>query len=72
SHVVKVLSERESQSAPRSSFLADLDDYYPMDVDERVFDTFIDWARYAELIYYDAPTGVISLDENDAVYIKKM
>ncbi|MBK2132441.1 nitrate/sulfonate/bicarbonate ABC transporter ATP-binding protein [Francisella tularensis] len=71
-HVVKVLSERESQSAPRSRFLAELDDYYPMDVAERVFDTFIDWARYAELIYYDANTGVISLDENAAEYIKKM
>ena len=71
-HVVKILSERESQSAPRSRFLAELDDYYPMDVAERVFDTFIDWARYAELIYYDANTGVISLDENAAEYIKKM
>ena len=70
-HVVKILSERESQSAPRSRFLAELDDYYPMDVAERVFDTFIDWARYAELIYYDANTGVISLDENAAEYIKK-
>ncbi|MDE5035823.1 AAA-associated domain-containing protein, partial [Francisella tularensis] len=69
---VNVLSERESQSAPRSMFLAELDDYYPMDVAERVFDTFIDWSRYAELIYYDANTGVISVDENGAEYIKKM
>ncbi|AJI54453.1 ABC transporter ATP-binding protein [Francisella philomiragia] len=71
-HVVKVLSERESQSAPKSRFLAELDDYYPMEVAERVFDTFIDWARYAELVYYDANTGVISLDDNAAEYIKKM
>ncbi|MDE4953416.1 AAA-associated domain-containing protein, partial [Francisella tularensis subsp. holarctica] len=70
--VVKVLSERESHSAPRSRFLAELDDNYPMDVAERVFDTFIDCARYAELIYYDANTGVISLDETAAEYIKKM
>lgn len=72
SHVVKVLNERETQSAPRSRFLAELDDYYPADVAERVFDTFIDWARYAEIIYYDANTGIISLDDNAAEYIKKM
>ncbi|MDE4955302.1 AAA-associated domain-containing protein, partial [Francisella tularensis] len=42
--VVKVLSERESQSAPRIRFLAEFDDYYPIDVAVRVFDKFIDWS----------------------------
>ena len=71
-HVVKVLNDRASNSAPKSRFLAELDDYLPTETAERVFDTFIDWARYAELIFFDANTGMISLDENAAEYIKKM
>ncbi|MFC4892935.1 AAA-associated domain-containing protein [Pseudofrancisella aestuarii] len=71
-HVVKVLKERESHTAPKSRFLAELDDHFPTEVAERVFDTFIDWARYAELINYDSNTGILSLDDNAFEYIKKM
>ncbi|QIV95322.1 NitT/TauT family transport system ATP-binding protein [Allofrancisella inopinata] len=71
-HVVKVLHDRESNSAPKSRFLAELDDHFPADVAARVFDTFIDWARYAELIFYDSNIGMLSLDENAVEYIKKM
>lgn len=72
SHVVKVLNERESHQAPKARFLAELDDHFSSDEAERIFDTFVDWARYAELIYFDANTGMISLDDNAAEYISKM
>ncbi len=71
-HVVKVLSDRDSHSAPKQRFLAELDDYFSTDEAERIFDTFVDWARYAELIFFDANTGMISLDDNAAEYIRKM
>ena len=71
-HVVKVLSDRYSHSAPKQRFLAELDDYFSDEEAERIFDTFVDWARYAELIFFDANTGMISLDDNAAEYIRKM
>ncbi|MGQ4001790.1 nitrate/sulfonate/bicarbonate ABC transporter ATP-binding protein [Francisellaceae bacterium CB300] len=71
-HVVKVISDRDSNSAPKQRFLAELDDYFSTDEAERIFDTFVDWARYAELIFFDANTGMISLDDNAAEYIRKM
>ena len=71
-HVVKVLSERAYNSAPKQRFLAELDDYFSTDEAERVFETFVDWARYAELISFEASTGILSLDDNAAEYIKKM
>lgn len=70
-HVVKVLSERDTHSAPKQRFLAELDDYFSYEDAEQVFDTFVDWARYAELIFYDANTGMISLDDNAGQYIRK-
>ena len=71
-HVVKVLSDRDSHAAPKQRFLAELDDYFSDEEAERVFDIFVDWARYAELIFFDANTGMISLDENAEKYIKKV
>ena len=71
-HVVKVLKERGTNQASRDRFLAELEDHFPDDVAEKVFDTFIDWARYAELIVYDSNTDVLSLDDNAFEYIKKM
>ena len=71
-HVVKVLSDRDSHAAPKQRFLAELDDYFSDEEAERVFDIFVDWARYAELIFFDANTGMISLDENADKYIKKV
>jgi NitT/TauT family transport system ATP-binding protein len=71
-HVVKVLSDRDSHAAPKQRFLAELDDYFSDEEAERIFDTFVDWARYAELIFFDANTGMISLDENADKYIKKV
>lgn len=71
-HVIKVLSERHSHSAPKQRFLAELDDYFTTEQAEQIFDTFVDWARYAELIYFDAKSGMISLDDNAKQHINKM
>jgi NitT/TauT family transport system ATP-binding protein len=71
-HVVKVLKERGTNQASRDRFLAELEDHFPDEVAVRVFDTFIDWARYAEIIVYDSNTDVLSLDDNAFEYIKKM
>jgi len=64
-HVVRVLQERPNKEAPESRFLSELEDHFSNDEAERVFDTFIDWARYAEIIAYDYNSRIISLDETD-------
>ena len=65
-HVVKVLKDRNYNNAPESRFLSELEDYLSDEEAKRVFNTFIGWARYAEIIEYDAPSGVLSLDETNA------
>jgi NitT/TauT family transport system ATP-binding protein len=62
-HVVKVLQERINKQAPETRFLAELEDHFSDNEAERVFETFINWARYAEIIEYDYNSGIISLDE---------
>ena len=64
-HVVKVLKERPNKKAPESRFLSELEDYLSDDEASRVFNTFIGWARYAEIVEYDAATGILSLDETN-------
>lgn len=64
-HVVKVLKERPNKKAPESRFLSELEDYLSDDEAVRVFNTFIGWARYAEIIEYDAALGLLSLDETN-------
>ena len=64
-HVVKVLQDRNYNKAPESRFLSELEDYLSDEEAKRVFSTFIGWARYAEIIEYDATSGTISLDETN-------
>ena len=64
-HIIKVLKERPHNKAPESRFLSELEDYLSDDEAQRVFNTFIEWARYAEIIEYDANTGILSLDETN-------
>ena len=64
-HVVKVLQDRHCNRAPESRFLSELEDYLSDDEAKRVFNTFIGWARYAEIIEYDAASGMLSLDETN-------
>lgn len=64
-HVVKVLKERPHNKAPESRFLNELEDHFSEEEAKRVFETFIDWARYAEIIEYDATSQTIKLDETN-------
>lgn len=64
-HVMKVLKDRPNKKAPESRFLSELEDYLSDEESQRVFNTFIGWARYAEIIKYDAALGILSLDEGD-------
>ena len=62
-HVVKVLKERPNKRAHENRFLTELEDHFTNDEAVRIFETFIEWARYAEIIEYDAGSGNVMLDE---------
>jgi NitT/TauT family transport system ATP-binding protein len=61
-HIRKVLDERPWHSAPEGRFLAELEDYLSEEEAREVFDTVINWGRYAELFAYDYDRGVLSLE----------
>ena len=65
-HVVKILKERNYNKAPESRFLSELEDYFSNEDAKKVFGTFIGWARYAEIIEYDASYGIICLDATNS------
>ncbi|MCF6764562.1 nitrate/sulfonate/bicarbonate ABC transporter ATP-binding protein [Thiotrichales bacterium 19S3-7] len=65
-HVVKVLKERPNKRAPQSRFLTELEDHFSEKEAERILNTFIDWARYAEIIEYDYNSKMLSLDETNS------
>ena len=65
-HVIKVLKDRPSHQAPESRFLNELEDHFSDEEARRIFNTFIDWARYAEIIEYNANTGIIGLDQTNS------
>ena len=62
-HVVSILKERPNKRAHETRFLTELEDHFSDDEAQRIFETFIEWARYAELIEYDANSGNVILDE---------
>jgi len=61
-HIRRVLDERPGHSAPEGRFLVELEDYLSEDEARRVFETVINWGRYAELFAYDIDSGVLSLE----------
>jgi len=61
-HIRRVLDERPGHSAPEGRFLAELEDYLSEDDARQVFETVINWGRYAELFAYDIDSGVLSLE----------
>jgi len=61
-HIRRVLDERPGHSAPEGRFLAELEDYLSEQEARQVFETVINWARYAELFAYDIDSGVLSLE----------
>lgn len=65
-HVVKVLKERPNKRAHQARFLTELEDHFSEKEAERIFNTFIDWARYAEIIEYDFNSKMLMLDETNS------
>ena len=61
-HIRKVLDERPGHSAPEGRFIAELEDHLSEEEAREVFDTVINWGRYAELFAYDYDRGVLSLE----------
>ena len=64
-HIRRVLDERRDHRAPEERFLQELEDYLTADEAERVLETVITLARYAELFDYDYNAGVLMLPEDD-------
>jgi NitT/TauT family transport system ATP-binding protein len=61
-HIRRVLDERPGHSAPEGRFLAELEDYLSEEEARQVFETVINWGRYAELFAYDIDSGILSLE----------
>ncbi len=61
-HIRRVLDERPGHSAPGARFLSELEDHLSEEDASEVFDTVVNWARYAELFAYDYDRAVLSLE----------
>ena len=61
-HVRRVLDERPGHTAPSGRFLSELEDHLSEEDASEVFETVVNWARYAELFAYDYDSGVLSLE----------
>ncbi|MGP8233013.1 MAG: AAA-associated domain-containing protein [Methylovirgula sp.] len=60
-HIRHVLDERPNHIAPRSRFLAELEDHLGREDAECTLNTVIDWGRYADCFAYDRPHRMFSL-----------
>ncbi len=60
-HIRHVLDERPNHIAPRSRFLAELEDHLGRDDAERTLNIVIDWGRYGDCFAYDGPHRAFSL-----------
>jgi len=61
-HIRRVLDERPGHTAPSARFLSELEDHLSEEDASEVFETVVNWARYAELFAYDYDQGVLSLE----------
>jgi NitT/TauT family transport system ATP-binding protein len=61
-HIRRVLDERPGHAAPSGRFLSELEDHLSEEDAGEVFDTVVNWARYAELFAYDYDRAVLSLE----------
>ena len=62
-HVLDALKESTHQRLVNEKIIKELEEYFTDDEAERVLNTLIDWARYAELFNYDVNTGILSLED---------
>jgi NitT/TauT family transport system ATP-binding protein len=65
-HIRHVLDERPGHKAPRSRFLAELEDHLGREDAEHTLNTIIDWGRYADCFAYDRLHRMFSLNRADA------
>jgi NitT/TauT family transport system ATP-binding protein len=61
-HIRRVLQERKNHIAPRSRFLAELEDYMTSEAAEQTLRAATAWGRYAEIFSYDDPSQTFSLE----------
>jgi NitT/TauT family transport system ATP-binding protein len=61
-HIRRVLDERPGHTAPRSRFLAELEDHLSTADAEHTLSAAIGWARYAEVFTYDHPRRMFSVE----------
>lgn len=62
-HIADHLENSPHQREQYDYFLDELEGYFTDSEAERVLNTMIDWARYAELFNYDSKTGFLSLED---------
>jgi NitT/TauT family transport system ATP-binding protein len=60
-HIHRVLYERPGHTAPRSRFLAELEDHLSTEDAEHTLSAVIGWGRYAEVFAYDHPRRMFGL-----------
>ena len=63
SHIVNELKTHHSGRVAKNFFLHELEGHFTEQEAQRVLDTLIDWARYAEILHYDANSGLLSLED---------
>ena len=66
SYTINILKEQQQRQIDQDDILEVLRNHFTLDEANRVFDIFIDWARYAEIIAYDVNAKVLTLDETNA------
>jgi NitT/TauT family transport system ATP-binding protein len=62
-HIHRVLDERPGHVAPRSRFLAELEDHLNTKDAEHTLSAVIGWGRYAEIFAYDHSRQMFSLED---------
>jgi NitT/TauT family transport system ATP-binding protein len=61
-HIRRVLDERPGHTAPRSRFLAELEDHLSTEEADHTLSAIIGWGRYAEVFAYDHPRRLFSAE----------
>ncbi|MCZ8122218.1 MAG: nitrate/sulfonate/bicarbonate ABC transporter ATP-binding protein [Magnetospirillum sp.] len=61
-HIQRVLEDRRTHAAPRSRFVAELEDFLESHDCEATLNTVIAWGRFAELFAYDAERAEFTLE----------
>ncbi len=64
-HISEHLNQEHHKREHYDYFLGELESHFTQSEAERVLNTMIDWARYAEIFNYDAKTGFLSLEDVD-------